>query len=148
VVVPPRGLRSRDTSGYLSPRQGAYNAVLLARRGQAGEGLPLIDSIHGAPNGGCQKASVGLPCLIAAGRAQAVEAGQLVRVAAIAVEVLRVGAAGALRGLPHLAQVGVEVAGAVACPRQAVGQRAAAAVARPHQAILLVVAEVLRLAAP
>ena len=46
VVVPTRGLRSRDKSG-------TYNAVILARRGQAGEGLPLVYSIHGAPNGGC-----------------------------------------------------------------------------------------------
>jgi len=68
VVVPTRGLKG------------------TIRRGQAREGLPLIDSIHGAPNGGCQKASVGLSCLGAAGRAQAVEAGQLVRVAAIAVD--------------------------------------------------------------
>ena len=88
MVVPTRGLRSRDKSGYLPPRQGAYNAVILARRGQAGEGLPLIYSIHGAPNGGCQRASVGLTRLGAAGRAQAVEAGQLVRVAAVTVEIL------------------------------------------------------------
>src|SRR5712692_1748710 len=90
---------------------------------------------------------------------RAVEPGQLVRVAAVAVEVLGVGAAGALRSLPQLPQVGVDVAGAVACSRQAAGEGATAAgavtcsrlgttVACPHQAILLVVAEVLCLAAP
>jgi hypothetical protein len=60
---------------------------------------------------------IGLPRLGAAGRNQAVEAGQLVRVAAVTVEVLRIGAADALGSLPHLPQVGVEVAvaeGAVA----------------------------------
>jgi hypothetical protein len=80
-------------------------------------------------------------------------------VAAVTVEILRGGAAGALRSLPQLAQVGIEVAGTVACPSQAIGEGAAAtgavacsrlgpAGARPHEAILLVVAEVLRLAAP
>ncbi len=85
-------------------------------------------------------AHVGLSRLVVADRAHPVEAGQPVRVAAVTVEVLRVGAAGALRSLPHLTQVGIDVAGAVACSRQAV--------ARPDEAILLVVAVVLCLAAP
>jgi len=77
-------------------------------------------------------------------------------VRAIAVEVLRGGAALALWSLPQLPQVGVDVAGAVARSVQAVGQHAtatgagacarlAATVARPHQPVLLVVAEVLRI---
>jgi len=114
---------------------------------------------HGAAGDvapGIIAARVGLPGLGAARRAQAVEAGQLVWVAAVTVEVLRVGTAGALRSLPHLSQVGVEVAGVVACSGQAVGEGAAAtgaiasarlgtAVACPHQAILLVVAVVMRI---
>src|SRR5260370_7200334 len=78
--------------------------------------------------------------------------------AAIAVEVLRWGVCVALGSLPQLSQVGVGIAGAIARVLQRVGQRScpagavtcawlAATITRPYQAILLVVAEVLRLAA-
>jgi hypothetical protein len=56
-------------------------------------------------------ARVGLSCLVTAGHPQAVEAGQLVWVAAVTIEVLRIGTAGALRGLPHLAKIGTDAAG-------------------------------------
>ncbi len=45
--------------------RGPTNVVILTRRGQAGEGPPLIYSIHGAPNGGEE-----LDRLRAAGTAQ------------------------------------------------------------------------------
>jgi hypothetical protein len=68
-----------------------------------------------------------------------------VRIAAIAIEVLRGRATVALRSLPQVPQVGVDVAGAIArvlqrvgqCPCAAgavAGQGLAVAVARPHQA--------------
>ena len=50
VVAPTRGLRSGDTLGSHGT-SGSYDAVILALRGQAGEGSPLIYSIHEVPNG-------------------------------------------------------------------------------------------------
>ncbi len=88
-----------------------------------------IDIAAGDVAPGIVTAGVGLPGLGAAGRTQAVEPGQLVRMAAVTAEILRVGAAGTLGSLPHLPQVGVEVASTVACSYQAIGERARAAVA-------------------
>ncbi len=94
---------------------------------------------------------------IRAGGAQRVEAGELVRLA-VAVEVLLLGAAAAQRALPELAQVRVNIAIVVTGSTQGIGERGratgavacpglGAGVAGPHQAVLLVITEVLALAA-
>jgi len=79
------------------------------------------------------------------------------RLTAVTVEVL-IAAAATQWPLPHLAQVGVDIAAGIGRPAERVRQRRTATgtvacrrlratVARPHQPVLLVVAEVLRLAA-
>jgi len=88
-----------------------------------------IDGVGGDVAPGIVEARVTLPQFVTAGRACLVEPGQLVRMGAIAVEIARGGAAIALRSLPQLPQVRVDVAGAIACSAQAIGERAAAAVA-------------------
>jgi len=94
---------------------------------------------------------------IAASGANRIEPGQLVRVIAIAVEILVVARA-VEWSLPELAQVRVGVAAAVACAIKPTGERAGAAgadarcwlrprVARPHQPVLFVITEILGVAA-
>ncbi len=111
---------------------------------------------HIAP--GVVATAIDLPRLGGAGRAGAIEAGQLVRLTAATVEVLLLGAAPVEWPLPQLAQVRVDVRITVAGPRQAVARSTATGavaccrgcprVARPHEAILLIVAERFGLAAP
>jgi len=64
--------------------------------------------------------------LIGAGCAQRVEPAQLVGLAAATVEVLVLRAAAGERALPQLAQVGVDVAVAVAASSEPTGKRATA----------------------
>src|SRR5258708_25772744 len=102
-------------------------------------------------------AAVALPGLIGAGGTGGIQPGQLVWMAAVAVEILVLGAAPGQGALPQLAQVRVDKAVTVAGPAEPTGQRATAAgaVARvpvgggvscPHQPGLLIGAGVLRLA--
>ncbi len=110
---------------------------------------------HIAP--GVVATAIDLPALGGAGGAGPIEAGQLVGLTAATVKVLLLGAAPVEWPLPQLAQVRIDVRIAVGGPRQAVARptatgaiaccRGRPGVARPHQPVLLVVAEVLRLAA-
>src|SRR5260370_25947642 len=103
-------------------------------------------------------AAVALPGLIGAGGTGVIRPGHLVWMAAVAVEMLVLGAAPGQGALPQLAQVRLDKAVTVAGPGEPTGQRATAAgavargglgaaVACPHEPVLLIVAEVLRLAA-
>src|SRR5260370_4970765 len=99
-------------------------------------------------------AAVALSGLIGAGGTGGIQPGQLVWMAAVAVEILVLGAAPGQGALPQLAQVRVDKAVTVAGPGEPTGQRATAAgaVARggvggavscPPEPGLLLVAEVL-----
>jgi len=112
---------------------------------------------HIAP--GVVATAIDLPRLGRAGGAGAIEARQLVGLTAATVEVLLLGAAPVEWPLPQLAQVRVHKAVAVAGITQRIAERTTATgavaggglragVACPHQPVLLVVAEILRLAAP
>src|SRR5260370_28757358 len=112
---------------------------------------------HIAP--GVVATAIDLPRLGRAGGAGAIEARQLVGLTAATVEVLLLGAAPVEWPLPQLAQVRVHKAVAVAGITQRIAERTTATaavaggglragVACPHQPGLLVVAEILRLAAP
>jgi len=124
--------------------------IVGERRGRAVGGAPRLV----AP--GIIAGPVHLPVLAAARAAAGKQARQVMRLTATA-EIL-IAAHAVEWPLPELAQVGVDVAIAVARPRDAVGQRAAAtgAVARcrlrapvacPHQVVLLSIAEIFHLAA-
>ncbi len=102
----------------------------------------MIQQVVGERGGGAAVGAAGdvAPAIVAArldsaakvgaGGAKGVEAGQLVRLA-VAVEVLLLGAAAAQRTLPELAQVGVDVAVAVAGSAQSVGEDIIIACLRP-----------------
>src|SRR5579885_1748794 len=129
--------------------------VIERIEGEAGRGAARVAAARIAPTVIAGRVVGGFARVVGAACAarDRVEADQLVRFVRVAVEILLLGATAAQRPLPELAQVGVDKATAIRRPAQTVRQAASACgglgagVTRPDQPVLLVIAEVLRLAA-